>query len=117
MPSKHFVSPESLTLAKAVSRAAKALGMTQEELGKVIGRDRTSIVRGLDPSSKSGELALLVIRAYRALHALSGGDTKLLKHWFSTPNLHTGGIPLQQVQQIVGLLAVVEYLETEHACL
>jgi len=114
MVSKNFTSSEATVLAKAVIRAAKALGMTQEELGRVIGRDRTGIHRGLDPHTKAGELALLLIRGYRALHALVGGEAAAIKHWFGTANHHTGGVPRQQVQQIQGLLHVVEYLEYTH---
>jgi len=115
MVSKTFSTPEAQTLAKAVARAAKALGMTQEELGRTIGRDRTSIGRGLDPNGKAAELALLLIRAYRALHALCGGEAASIKHWFNTANRHTGGVPRQQVQLVAGLLLVMEYLESQHA--
>ena len=54
-------------LSKALLRAGKALGLTQTEIGRVIGKDRTSIVRGIDPNCKSGEFALLLIRCYRGL--------------------------------------------------
>jgi len=99
-------------LATALARAGKELGLTQQELGLVIGRDRTALTRGgLDPQSKSGELALLLIRAYRALFALTGGDRDAMRHWFQTENLHTGGVPAQQVQGVQGLVQVVEYLD------
>ena len=105
---------EAATLAKAVLRAGKAMGITQEELGSIIGRDRTGIARGLDPNSKSGELALLVVRLYRALHSLCGDDTTLIHHWLNTANRDTGGVPRQQVQQIQGLVRLVDYLEAAH---
>ena len=41
-------------------RAGKALGLTQANVGAVIGRDRTSLRRGIDPDSKAGELAALL---------------------------------------------------------
>jgi hypothetical protein len=99
-------------LANALVQAGKDLGLTQADLGQVIGRDRTGLSRsGLDPDSKSGELALLLIRAYRALYALTGGNREAMRHWFRTENRHTGGIPAQQVRQVQGLLQVVEYLD------
>ena len=50
-------------LAKATLRAAERLGLSRSELGQVLGRDRSSISRsGIDPESKPGELALLLIR-------------------------------------------------------
>jgi len=100
------------TLTKAFLNAGKALGLTRDDLGAVIGRDRTFFRRSqLDPASKAGELALLLIRAYRSLHALVGGRGEDLKHWMHTDNRHTGGIPAEQVRSVAGLVHVVEYLD------
>lgn len=102
-------SPSVLT--KALLNAGKALGLTQSDLGHAIGRDRTSITRGLDPNSKAGELALLLIRCYRSLYVLVGGKPADMKHWMHTPNHHTGGIPAEQIHTVPGLMRVVEYLD------
>lgn len=100
------------TLAKAVLNAGKKLGLTQAELGEAIGRDRSTFHRGrIDPSSKQGELALLLIRAYRSLYALVGGSDADLRHWMHTENAHTGGVPAEQVKSVQGLIRVVEYLD------
>ena len=100
------------TLAKAFLNAGKALGLTQAELGHVIGRDRSALHRrGIEPSSKQGELALLLIRGYRSLYALVGGNEADLKHWMHTENRHTSGIPAEQVKSVQGLIHVVEYLD------
>lgn len=98
-------------LAKALLNAGKALGMSQIQLGNVIGKDRSSISRGLDPKSKAGELALLLIRCYRSLYVLVGGKSDDMKHWMQTKNRHTGGTPMEQVQTIQGLNHVLEYLD------
>ena len=99
-------------LAAALISAGKELGLTQAALGAVIGRDRTALSRGqLDPASKSGELALLLIRAYRALFVLVGGDRVVMRHWMQTENLHTGGVPAEQIRSVQGLTRVVEYLD------
>jgi hypothetical protein len=99
-------------LVAALSSAGKELGLTQAEIGSVIGRDRTALSRGnIDPASKSGELALLLIRAYRALFALVGGDPAVMRHWMHTENLHTGGVPAEQIRSVQGLTRVVEYLD------
>ncbi|MEJ2454345.1 MAG: MbcA/ParS/Xre antitoxin family protein [Candidatus Thiodiazotropha sp.] len=103
---------ESATLTKALLNAGKALGLTQETLGQVIGRDRTAFHRaGIDPQSKAGELALLVIRLYRSLYVLVGGKPADLRHWMQTPNRHTGGVPAEQIKSIPGLMRLVEYLD------
>ena len=102
----------SQVLGQALVRAGKELGLTQVELGTVVGRDRTAISRqSLDPTSKSGELALLLIRAYRALYVLVGGDAKQMKHWMHTSNQHVGGVPAELIRSVQGLNRVVEYLD------
>ncbi len=98
-------------LSEALLNAGKALGMTQAQLGSVIGKDRTSLGRGLTPTSKAGELALLFIRCYRSLYVLIGGKPDDMKHWMNTKNRHTGGIPAEQVQTVQGLNHVLEYLD------
>ncbi|MFO5970018.1 antitoxin Xre-like helix-turn-helix domain-containing protein, partial [Pseudomonas aeruginosa] len=64
-------------LAKAVLAAREQLGLTQLELAGIVGVDRSAISRwktqGLRVDSKTGELALLLVRVYRALYALFGG--------------------------------------------
>src|SRR5690606_23224592 len=97
--------------AKATLRAGKALGLTQAEVAAIIGRERTSLRRGVDPDSKAGELALLLIRVYRSLHALVGGSEEAMRHWMAVPNLHTGGIPREQARQVAGLVGLVTYLD------
>ncbi len=99
-------------LAEAFVSAGRQLGMNQADLGEVIGRDRTVVSRGrIDPGSKAGELALLFIRCYRALFVLVGGDAGQMRHWMHTENLHTGGIPAEQVKSVQGLVGVLEYLD------
>lgn len=101
----------SAVLTKALVNAGKALGLTQSSLGEIVGKDRSSFARGLDPASKSGELALLLIRCYRSLFVLVGGETQAMRHWMRTENLGTGGIPSEQVRSVQGLIRVVEYLD------
>ncbi len=98
-------------LATALLRAGKALGLSQAEIGRIVGRDRSSLGRGLDPCSKPGELALLLIRCYRSLHALTGGRVEDMRHWMRTANHHTGGVPAEQLATVAGLVRVVEYLD------
>lgn len=99
-------------LAEAFANAGRQLGMSQAELGEIIGKDRTVVSRGrIDPASKAGELALLFIRCYRALYVLVGGNPGQMRHWMQTENLHTGGVPAEQVKSVQGLVAVLEYLD------
>lgn len=108
-------APESV-LAKAVLNAAEQLGLKQAELAAVLGVHRTAVSRlkqsqALDPTSKQGELALLLIRLARALFALTGGDPVWIKHFMQSPNQVTGGIPAQQIQSIQGLMSVLQFVD------
>lgn len=107
--------PEAV-LAKAVLKASEQLGLKQAELAAVLGVHRTAISRlkqnpSLDPQSKQGELALLLIRLARALFALTGGDETWIRHFMQTPNKVTGGIPAQQIESIQGLMTVLQFVD------
>ena len=103
---------EQAVLKKAYLNAGKSLGLSQADLGEVIGRDRSTFARGgIDPGAKAGELALLLIRCYRGLYVLTGGRPEDMRHWMHTPNRDTGGVPAQQVRSVQGLARVVEYLD------
>ncbi len=103
-------------LAKAVLNAADQLGLKQAELAAVLGIHRTAISRlkqnpALDPKSKQGELALLLIRIARALFALTGGDKDWIKHFMHNPNQVTGGVPVKQMETIQGLMQVLNFVD------
>lgn len=107
---------QKTVLCKAFFNCQQALGMTQEDLGRVLGLDRTTVSRlksrgELDPASKEGELAAYLIRIYRSLYALTGGDQQAMQHWMQTLNQHLNGRPLDLVGQIQGLVRTLEYLD------
>jgi transcriptional regulator with XRE-family HTH domain len=110
-------SPDpAAVLAKAVLNAAEQLGLKQAELAAVLGIHRTAISRlkqnpALDPKSKQGELALLLIRIARALFALTGGDKDWIKHFMHSPNQVTGGVPAKQIESIQGLVQVLNLVD------
>ena len=112
-------APEAV-LAKALLRAAEQLGLRQADLAEVLGVHRTAISRlkqhpKLDPASKQGELALLLIRMARALFALTGGDTDWMRHFMQTQNQATGGVPAQQITSIQGLVRVLQFVDALRA--
>lgn len=98
-------------LTKALLNAGKGLGLSHAQIGEVVGKDWTSISCGIDAGSKAGELALLLIRCYRSLYVLVGGKGEDMKHWMQCENLHTQGIPAEQIKRVQGLTHVVEYLD------
>jgi len=103
-------------VAKAVLAAAQRLGLRDRQLAAIIGSSEASVSRlrsgrGLDPASKEGELALLVIRLYRGLDALVGGDDAAARAWLHADNSHVNGVPVQRITSVEGLVDVVQYLD------
>ncbi len=103
-------------LTKAVRSAAARLGLRNRELAVVLGTSEASIsrLRGsrtLDPESKEGELALLLVRLFRSLDALVGGDERRARAWLHARNEHVGGVPAERIRQVEGLVDVVQYLD------
>ena len=103
-------------LGKAVLRAGERMGLSRAEIGTILGRDRSSISRaGVDPDSKPGELAKLLIRCYRSLAVMVDDNPAQIRQWLSTANRHTGGVPREQLQTVAGLVTVAEYLDAIRA--
>lgn len=100
-------------VTKALMNVGRDLNISPDVLASIIGKNRSSLYRpsGIKANSKSGELALVLIRCYRALFALMGGNFAAMQHWFKTYNNHTGGVPIEQAQKIEGLMSVSRYLD------
>jgi hypothetical protein len=103
-------------LASAVLSAAARLGLRHRHLALVLGSSEASISRlqrgrGIDPSSKEGELALLFLRLYRSLDALVGGDDERARAWLHAENTHLAAVPAQRILSVEGLVDVVQYLD------
>lgn len=108
-------------LGKATVRAAEGLGLSGKALAEVIGLSEPTVSRikkaetGIAPESKSGELALLLVRTFRSLDALVGGDEDKRKRWMSTSNRELNGVPMELVKKVDGLLRVLAYLDVMRA--
>lgn len=102
-------------LFKAFNNACAELGVSKTVAGRIIGVNRSTLSRkenvGVEPGSKQGELSLHFVRLYRSLFAISGGDKHFMQHWFKTHNTGLGGIPVELVQSILGLVRTNEYLD------
>lgn len=103
-------------LTRATLRAAHALGLGNKQLARVLGVSAASLSRlargrTIDPDSKEGELAVLLLRVFRSLDALVGGDEESARRWFAADNHHLAGAPIELVQSALGLVRVAEYLD------
>jgi DNA-binding XRE family transcriptional regulator len=107
----------SQVLTKATCRVAIQLGLGQAELAKVIGVSASSASRmyagtwTVQEHTKSWELAALLVRVFRSLDALVGGNEKHVKQWFRAENTHLSGSPASLVFKIEGLTNVARYLD------
>lgn len=106
-----------VVLAKALLDTADQLGLKQSQIASVIGVHRTAISRlksnpKLDPATKQGEIALLLIHIYRTVYALTGGDSEWIKYFMNSYNEATRGIPVEQIQSICGLVTVLDYVDS-----
>ena len=106
---------------KAVLRAAGRLGLSNKQLGRILGLSDATISRmgsgtyTLSPGDKSFELAVLFIRLFRAIDALTGGDEAVASAWLRNENLALGAAPLTLLQSVSGLVHVLGYLDARRA--
>lgn len=116
------VEPQAdVVLTKAVLRAAELLEISSASLARILGVSEASVsrlasaARTVDPESKEGELALLLVRVYRSLDALVGTDAAQRKSWLHSPNRALNGRPAELIQRADGLVSVVNYLDAMRA--
>lgn len=112
-------SPDrAVVLTKATLSAAEQLGLNNADLAAVIGvseptisRIKGSHGRTIDPQSKEGELALMLIRVFRSLDPLIGGDEGKRKAWMSSYNRALVGQPNELIRKADGLVRTLAYLD------
>lgn len=110
-----------VVLTKALLRAAELLELSSASLARILGVSEASVsrlvsgARTVDPQSKEGELALLLVRVYRSLDALVGADAAQRKAWLHSPNRALNGRPAELIQRADGLVGVLNYLDAMRA--
>lgn len=108
-------------VAKSALRAAARLGLSNRTLAKIIGLSEPSLSRlaqgafALDPASKPFELALLFVRLFRSLDAITGGDEAVARAWLTADNTTLGAKPIELVLRVAGLTDVIAYLDARRA--
>lgn len=125
-PERELHTAQGAVVTKALLRAADVLGLSQKELARTVGvseatmsriyrlsraRERGAVQTQVAVDRKEGELALLLLRVFRSLDALLGGDAQKVRAWFGAENAHLGGVPKERVQTAEGLVTVALYLD------
>jgi transcriptional regulator with XRE-family HTH domain len=112
---------DAALVTKAVIRAADKLRINSKALAGVIGVSEATISRmkngkhAIEVGSKPFELALLLVRLYRSLDALIGGDDVAASAWLSNTNTALGAAPIELIQSVSGLVNVIQYLDARRA--
>jgi hypothetical protein len=124
MPRAHTqIDPDAdaAVVTKAALRAAARLGLPNRALARVLGVSEASVSRMgtgtylLKTGDKTFELALLFLRLFRSLDALSGGDEQVSRAWLRNDNLALGGTPVALIESLAGMINVVAYLDARRA--
>lgn len=105
-------------LTKALLRMAEQIELSRQEFSQILGLSSSSISRlytktdnYIDPASTEGQLAILLLRIYRSLDTLFGGNAKQCQLWLRSENQHLQGVPIELMQSIQGLVFVMQYLD------
>lgn len=119
-PNIGMAATPAAVLAKAVTRAADLMRISQQLLGKILGLSPASVSRlyggnyQLDPRRKEWDLALLFVRAFRSLDSIVG-DTHSARAWLQSDNLALNARPIDLLSDTEGLVSVVHYLDASRA--
>ena len=121
-PAPAKTSPsEGRVIATAALRAADRLGVSAKLLSRIIGVSEPTLSRiragatDLDRDGKPFELAVLFIRLFRSLDAITGGDESVARAWLVNKNTALGAPPVERILTIPGLLDVIAYLDARRA--
>ena len=108
-------------LTKAVLRTADALGLKNAELAEIIGVSAPTVTRlrqgkaVLGPNDKAFELGALLVRLYRGLASIVGGDDNSARTWLRGPNTALGAAPIDRLKSVSGLTDTVRYVDARRA--
>jgi uncharacterized protein (DUF2384 family) len=109
-------------LTQALVEAAARLGIGTTDLKAIVGVSQPTasrLLRGayqLAPGSKPFELATHLLRLYRSLAALVGGDDALAVRWLRSANrVFDDARPIDAIKRVDGLLYACEYLDAHRA--
>ena len=108
-------------LTRAALGAAARLGLTGRDLALALGVSEPTVSRMrkgahvLEEGSKPFELAALLVRLFRSLDAITGGDEGVARAWMRSRNEALRSVPAEQIASITGLVDVVQYLDARRA--
>lgn len=114
-------SEREQVLTKAVLKTAERLRLKAATVSAVIGVSEATVSRmkngayTLEAGTKPFELAVLLVRLYRSLDAIVGGDDRVARTWLENPNTALDARPIEKIGTVAGLVDVIAYLDARRA--
>ena len=112
---------DGAVVTKAAMRAAARLELPNRSVARILGVSEATVSRMgagtylLKTDDKAFELALMFLRLFRSLDALSGGDEQTSRAWLRNENVALGGVPVALIESLSGMINVVGYLDARRA--
>lgn len=103
-------------LTKATLNAARLLGLSNAELAQVLRTSAASVsrlgsaTRLIDPEGYEGKCALMLVKIFRALDLLVGGDAEARMAWMGAHNKALRGVPHERILDVEGIVFTLNYL-------
>src|SRR5688572_22423634 len=115
--SKPSAGTDDQVLTSALLRAADFWELSQGALAQILHVSPATVSRWFGRHSRvgaesaEGQLAKLLLRVFRSLDTLVGGQPEKAKAWLRSPNHHLGAVPQERLRTVEGLVHVAEYLD------
>lgn len=106
-----------MVLTKAILKLADFYDLSGKDLHRIIGVSESTITRlnqgkaYISPTTKEGEIALLLLRVYRGLNSLIGNNHEKAKLWLNSYNKYFNQKPIDRLKTVSGLVEVVSYID------
>lgn len=122
VPTKTPDADRSRVLTHAVAETTRRLKLKSTELTGIIGVSQPTASRLLHgkfllaEGGKSWELASHLVRLYRSLSSMVGGNDELARTWLKSANQAFGGrTPLEAIRSVEGLVHACDYVDAHRA--
>lgn len=108
-------------VTSALCKATEKLKFTQAELADILGVSKSTasrIMKGthiLREGQKDYEIAVIFLRIFRSLDAITGGDDCVNVNWMRNENTALRGVPAAMLKNLTGLMNVITYLDAQRA--
>lgn len=121
-PDTDLAGHRARVLTGAVAETARRLELKSAELTAIIGVSQPTVSRLLNgryqlaEGGKAWELGTHLVRLYRSLSSMVGGNDELARVWLRSPNRAFGDrAPLEEMRSVAGLVHTCDYVDAHRA--